>query len=262
MDIFGAFQLCSIGILAAPVTVPLSRIYFTNSIRMLISSWTVLILIGTLRSWLSPYNPIILNVPIGLLSLTIEFYRTTGTKSHTSKWTNPSFSPGQDLDPILSPNDGSLGLLCPIARSQIVFSPIRAGSANNIYVIPAKHHLNFSTATLLAAACCIPAILSLVSMWNKILEVNWKAYFGSEREDEGVEEPVRVTLQPISKLDRFNLFLRVFLSIMEIPIFSLLILVILILGERNLFSAEVSYQMEPMPKFCKSMLLSVGIKFR
>lgn len=46
MDVYGAFQLCSIGILAAPVTVRLSRTYFYDPGRNTIFLWTGLILAG------------------------------------------------------------------------------------------------------------------------------------------------------------------------------------------------------------------------
>ena len=46
MDVFGAFQLCSIGILAAPVTVRQSRRYFYDPGRNLIFLWTGLVLAG------------------------------------------------------------------------------------------------------------------------------------------------------------------------------------------------------------------------
>jgi hypothetical protein len=46
MDIFGAFQLCSIGILAAPVMARLSKTYFFNSGRNIIFLWTGLVLAG------------------------------------------------------------------------------------------------------------------------------------------------------------------------------------------------------------------------
>ena len=46
MDVFGAFQLCSIGILAAPVTVRLSTTYFFDPARNIIFVWTGLILSG------------------------------------------------------------------------------------------------------------------------------------------------------------------------------------------------------------------------
>ena len=53
MDVYGAFQLCSIGILAAPVTVNLSRTYFYDPGRNIIFLWTILILAGELRSSIS-----------------------------------------------------------------------------------------------------------------------------------------------------------------------------------------------------------------
>lgn len=46
MDIYGAFQLCSLGILAAPVTARLSRTYFEDPGRNMIFLWTILILAG------------------------------------------------------------------------------------------------------------------------------------------------------------------------------------------------------------------------
>jgi hypothetical protein len=49
MDIFGAFQLCAIGILAAPVTVMLSKTYFNDPGRNTIFLWTFLLLIGKLN---------------------------------------------------------------------------------------------------------------------------------------------------------------------------------------------------------------------
>lgn len=48
MDVFGAFQLCSIGILAAPVTVKVSGTYFNDPGRNAIFVWTGLILSGRL----------------------------------------------------------------------------------------------------------------------------------------------------------------------------------------------------------------------
>ena len=46
MDVFGAFQLCAIGILAAPATVKLSSTYFNNPGRNFIFVWAILILTG------------------------------------------------------------------------------------------------------------------------------------------------------------------------------------------------------------------------
>ena len=46
MDVYGAFQLCAIGILAAPVTVRLSTTYFMARGRNIIFLWTLLIFAG------------------------------------------------------------------------------------------------------------------------------------------------------------------------------------------------------------------------
>ena len=62
MDVYGAFQLCSIGILAAPVTVRLSSTYFNNPGRNTIFLWTCLLLAGT-----TP-NPSSLLLPICVTS--------------------------------------------------------------------------------------------------------------------------------------------------------------------------------------------------
>ncbi|PMD28605.1 hypothetical protein NA56DRAFT_559523, partial [Hyaloscypha hepaticicola] len=188
MDVFGAFQLCAIGILAAPVTVRLSQSYFTNLTRNIISLWTILILTGKF----SPLFPLeillMLNYQTGLVSLTIEFYRTT------------SLTPDcpftmHELDNEITPTAGEsqshqlhhvLGSLTGRNSS----SPLRQGSANNIYVIAAPTRLTFGTATLLAASCCIPAVLSLVSMWNEILKLTFKRLFSMEEERKWKYEPL------------------------------------------------------------------------
>ena len=114
----------------------------------------------------------------GLLSLTVEFYRAATVPCTEDPSGNPIPS---NLNTFLN-NNFTCGLICSIANSPV--SPIRLGSTNNIYVIPAPDGLTFGTATILAAACCIPSILLLVSMWVKILEMNWKARFGREDIDE------------------------------------------------------------------------------
>ncbi len=47
LDIYGAFQLCTIGILTAPATVRLSNTYFNNPGRNVLFIWTMLVLAGT-----------------------------------------------------------------------------------------------------------------------------------------------------------------------------------------------------------------------
>jgi hypothetical protein len=178
--------------------------------------------------------------PKGLLSLTVEFFRIKTSDCTHDDSGNP-----------ISPNAGEFpykatcGLTCSVEQGP--HSPMRRGSANNIYVIPAPDKLTFDTATLLAAGCCIPAILSLMSMWNKILEINWKTRFGDTDEDERADEPIEGTNgATIGKMRGVNALIRLFLSAVEIPLFGAAVLAILIIGERNFFSSQVRYQTEPI----------------
>jgi hypothetical protein len=175
-----------------------------------------------------------------MLSLTVEFFRI-----HTSPCTQ------DDAGHPISPNDRNFNytnptmcdLTCSIDDGP--FSPIRKDASNNIYVIPAPDKLTFGTATLFAAACCIHAILSLVSMWNKILEINWKSRFGGENEN--AQDPIeRTNGATPEKMTTVNNLVRVFLRAVEVPVFSGAVFTILIIGEMNFFSAQVSWQTEPM----------------
>ncbi|KAI8961786.1 hypothetical protein F5Y11DRAFT_366451 [Daldinia sp. FL1419] len=177
MDIFGAFQFCSIGILAAPLSVRISRTYFENPGRNIIFLWTGIVLAG-------------------LLSLTVEFFRTT-----TSPCTHDdSGNPITPNDYVHFPYENAFcNLTC--STDQGPFSPLRRNATNEIYVIPAPNRLAFNAVTLLAAACCIPAVLSLASMWNKILEINWKSRFGPAKEDQVIEGTNGATYAGMSKVN-------------------------------------------------------------
>ncbi|KAH0278011.1 hypothetical protein KCU91_g2782, partial [Aureobasidium melanogenum] len=210
MDIYGAFQLCSLGILAAPATVKNSRTYFMDPGRNIIFLWTVLILSG-------------------LLSLAVEFFRT---KSQICKSSNGSLISLANFD------YGTTDCTLTCSVDDGPSSPMRKDAANNIYVIPAPTLLTFGTVTLLCAACCIPAILTLISMWNKILEINWKSRFAAETEKP--PDPEEKEVKAINSL------IKRFLNVIEAPLFGLAVVVILILGEINLFSRQVRYQTEPI----------------
>ncbi|CAG8977497.1 hypothetical protein HYALB_00009331 [Hymenoscyphus albidus] len=221
MDVYGAFQLCSIGILAAPVTVKLSRTYFFDPGRNIIFVWTILILAG-------------------LLGLIVEFFRITPTPCMFDN-NNDTFSTHASN---FAYGNESCGMRCTVQDGPD--SPLRRGSVNNIYVIPAPDKLSFDTVTILAAACCIPAILSLVSMWNKILEINWKSRYGN-RNTELFDEPIEGTNGATpNSMKRINEVARMFVSTIEIPLFGAAVLTIMILGELNFFSAQVNYQTEPI----------------
>lgn len=122
------------------------------------------------------------------------------------------------------------------------FSPLRGGAANEIYVIPAPRRLTVNAAMLLAAGCCIPAILSLIFTFDKILQINWKRQRPVEHPDEQVEG-ANVT---VGELNGINKMVRMFLSVIEVPVFGGAVLALLGIGEANFFSPEVSYQTEPM----------------
>ncbi|ORY12982.1 hypothetical protein BCR34DRAFT_282449 [Clohesyomyces aquaticus] len=220
MDIYGAFQLCSIGILAAPITVRLSRTYFFDPGRNAIFLWTGLVLSG-------------------LLSLTVEFYRQNPAKCTQDDGGNPiPTNPKAFLH--IQP---SCGLRCSVEAGP--YSPMRRGSANNIYVVPAPDKLTFNTAMLLAAACCIPAILSLVFMLNKILDLNWRRLNGDDgdQNDDLIEGTNGAT---IGKMRGVNSVIRALLGVVEIPLFGGAVLAILALGENNFFSPQVSFMTEPI----------------
>jgi hypothetical protein len=183
-----------------------------------------------------------LSLSKGLLSLTVVFFRSDASPC-------PYDDSGQPLSPDPSlfnyNNPPTCNLTCSITSGP--FSPIRRGSANNIYVVPAPELITFGMGTLFAAACCIPAVLHLVSMWNKILEINWKSRFGNRREDERSDEPIEGTNgATVAKIRGVNALVSLFLSAVEIPVFVAAVLAILIMGERNFFSPQVRFQTEPI----------------
>ncbi|KAF2248321.1 hypothetical protein BU26DRAFT_331408 [Trematosphaeria pertusa] len=220
MDIYGAFQLCSIGILAAPLTVRLSRTYFYDPGRNIIFLWTLLILAG-------------------LLGLTVEFYRATPTDCGYDDAGQPiARNPKQ-----FPYGKATCGMVC--SPDQGPQSPMRQGPSNDIGVIPIPSKLTFNTGMLLAAACCIPAILSLMFTWDKILEINWKMRHRDAAEDQRMDELIEGTNgATVQKMKDVNSMVRFLLGVIEIPLFGGAVLAILCIGEINFFSAQVMYQTE------------------
>ncbi|CZT18993.1 uncharacterized protein RCC_04838 [Ramularia collo-cygni] len=257
MDVYGAFQLCAIGVLAAPVAVRQSSTYFNDPGRNTIFVWVLVLLSG-------------------LVSLTVEFYRVESTRCERDDSNNLIESISSFPYDNLSRTRCGLDHCSP-DRGQGPFSPIRGGSADNIYIIPAPDKLTSNTAMLLAAACCIPAILLLVSMWFKILESIWKS---SSQDDESnsehgevadeartvinttrsslqrekpddsecfeihnAEAGERQTVRTAAKPNRVAFAIREY---GEIVVFGSAVLAILVLGERNMFSSQIQYQQEPI----------------
>jgi hypothetical protein len=114
-------------------------------------------------------------------------------------------------------------------------------------VIPAPDKLTFGTATVLSAGCCIPAILSMISMWFKILKTEWKARSRAGDDSQPTDGPIEGTNgATISGMKDINSVIRGYLRAFNVPVFVAAILAILIMGERNFFSSQVYYMTEPM----------------
>ncbi|KAL2862807.1 uncharacterized protein BJX67DRAFT_289615 [Aspergillus lucknowensis] len=221
MDVYGAFQLCSIGILTAPLTARMSGTYFKDPRRNIIFLWTGLMLAG-------------------LLSITVELFRVKPAACTHDELGNP-------IDPDISkfPYNTTCHLRCSVDDGP--FSPIRVGSTNEIYVIPAPDKLAFGTVTLLAAACCIPAIVSLLYFWSLILRETWNKRFEASTETDRRDEPIEGTNgATVGMMQQINGLVRTILSAVEAPVFAAAVLAILILGEKNFFSDPVDYETEPI----------------
>lgn len=231
MDVYGSFQLCAIGILAGPVTVRLSETYFYTPGRNMIFVWAIMILGG-------------------LLSLTVEFFRATPVSCPADEFTwNPSDG-----------NTSICGLTCDTDAGP--FSPLRGGSQNNIYVIQAPDVVPLGSATLLAAACCIPAILSLVSTWIKIQKDVWKQRWGRGQEDSEDVTMRTAGNNHATLITGINEKVRFFLSMIEVPLFGIMVLLIIIFGERNFFSYRVSYNTEPIASVGELFLANSPCRFQ
>lgn len=219
LDVFGAWQLCSIAIIAVPTTLRISGTYFNSAGRNLIFLWTVLLISG-------------------LIALCVEFSRVTATDCSNegvekSRLTVKGFPYGQTTcNLICSEDDGP-------------FSDMRGGAANNIYVVPVPSMLSFNAAMLIAAGVCIPAILSLIFTWDKILESSYWTRRKTLQKNEHSLQSDAIKLTP-HEIKGINNTVARFLSVIEIPLFGGVVLAILIAGEINFFSPQMMYMTEPM----------------
>ncbi|RMX85609.1 hypothetical protein D0869_03693 [Hortaea werneckii] len=153
LDIYGAFQFCAIAILVAPMTARVSRTYFKDHGRNAIFVWSVFVVAG-------------------LLSLIVEFFRI-----ETFHCTHDDAGNRISSDPTKFPfGHASCGLICD--QDLGPFSPVRGGSADNIYVVPAPTKLNSHAAILVAAACCIPGVLLAASLGFQLFKNSWATRWG------------------------------------------------------------------------------------
>ncbi|KAK4034176.1 hypothetical protein C8A01DRAFT_49373 [Parachaetomium inaequale] len=217
MDIYGALQLCSIGVLTAPATVRLSKTYFNNPGRNVLFIWTALMLAG-------------------LLALTVEFFRSNSKPCTDDGFGRPLYR-GSDFPY----DETTCGLICAVGNGP--YSPMRDGSADNIYVVPAPYILNFGAATLIAAASCVPGILSMVSIWNKIAKTNWRKQFGAPDVDEVIEGTNGATVKGMKSV---NNVIRRLIGFVEVPVFGGGVLAVIVAGELNFWSKPLYFQTEPI----------------
>jgi len=191
LDIYGAFQFCAIAILVAPMTARVSRTYFKDHGRNAIFVWSVFVVAG-------------------LLSLIVEFFRI-----ETFHCTHDDSGNEISGDPNKFPfGHASCGLICDQDRGP--FSPVRGGSADNIYVVPAPTKLNSHAAILVAAACCIPGVLLAASLGFQLFKNSWATRWGKGalnmrasivlvQPDNGLSQPLMELLEPLGSCARIGI---------------------------------------------------------
>ena len=128
------------------------------------------------------------------------------------------------------------GLICSTDVGP--FSPFRRGMANNIYVIPLPHILKLNTPMILAAACCIPAMLSIIFVLQRILKTR-RATQNHDDLIEGTNGATKIKMRGVNNLA------RLFLTATEFPLIMAVLLAIRILGGVIFFSHQVTYQTKP-----------------
>lgn len=165
--------------------------------------------------------------------MAVEFYRTK-----VSPCTGPSASK-------FPYGNATCGLVC--TQDDGPYSLLRTEAASEIFVVPKPTSFPFGMAMFLAAAECVPAILSLVTMWNKILEINWKRSGGAEEKQEDDSSVITGTNGATpGGMKAVNQAIRSLLSAVEIPVFVGAWLTVLIIGEINFWSPQVRYHTEPI----------------
>lgn len=142
--------------------------------------------------------------------MAVEFFR-----AHSVPCTDDGFGHPLYRGSSFPYGNTTCGLFCTVEAGP--YSPMRDGSADNIYVIPTPNVLSFGAATLVAAACCIPGVLSMVSTYQKILKTNWAKQSGGPEADEVIEGTNGAT---VGGMKTVNDLIRRLLSVVEIPVVS------------------------------------------
>jgi hypothetical protein len=178
---------------------------------------------------------------MGLLALCVEFYRVTPVGCSFDDFGNPLSRKAADF-----PYERAhCSMEC--SEKSGPFSRMRGGAASNVDVIPVPRILTFNASMLLAAGFCIPAILSLIFTWDKVLEINWRRRRPVEELDARIDG-ANITVR---ELKGINNVVRMFLSVLEIPLFGGVILTLIGIGEANFFSSQMLHMTEPMASIGK-----------
>ncbi|KAJ5834096.1 hypothetical protein N7447_000122 [Penicillium robsamsonii] len=101
-------------------------------------------------------------------------------------------------------------------------SPLRLGPADNVYMVPVPTELSTKTTTLIAAGCCLPPVLLLVSTLLEILDDSRWIY------------------------DDYKPVLKSGGDLFILPVSTALMLAVLVKGEMNFWSLQTKYQTEAM----------------
>jgi hypothetical protein len=143
---------------------------------------------------------------------------------------------------------GSLQTAC--APQCSIITAIRQDPSNpSQWVLAPRRGMTFNTGTLLCAACCIPSILSLLSVWNKVMHFNWRRRWG--RGNTNTAEGIANEKKPQQELTQeerderdlrerwMDNRIRLFLGLVERIVFMVCILAIVVLGEINFWSPQM-----------------------
>lgn len=189
------------------------------------------------------------------MSLAIEFFRLKSTACPKDDNGNPvPTNPGS----FKYNNITSCGLVCSVEEGP--FSPIRGGATNNIYVIPTPW-LSFGAATLITAGCCIPAVLSMASMWSRIRWINWfRNYVGKDEEAETMDEVIsgtnNATRRGMKRVDGGITFKQ---QVVESLVFGGVVLALIIVGEVNLFGKQAMFQTESLASIGRCIFSPISV---
>jgi hypothetical protein len=178
----------------------------------------------------------VLTVTLGLFAIAVEFFRAS-----------PVYCTHDDDGRALSTNvknfpyeHAACGLLCATGVEPV--SAIRRGTAKEVFVIPVPNKLRFGAGIVISFGCCIYATIRLSPLWfNMFVRVRkWRMVVEDPPDNTG--EFPRLTRKEVQGLD---ITVKRFLSVVEFPVSMSFCLALIILGELNFFTPQMTYQTEP-----------------